>query len=104
MLRPRSHSSLAAQPPLMPVPTTISVFGLTLPVEALPDGEFDLEIVTHIKPQENSLLEGLYKSGGNFCSQVRSLVTLIPKGIHWMFVWSTFLKMCCSVRQKGSGA
>jgi hypothetical protein len=78
--------------------------GLTLPVEALPDGEFDLEIVTHIKPQENSLLEGLYKSGGNFCSQVRSLVTLIPKGIHWMLECSTFLKMCCSVRQKGSGA
>jgi len=28
-----------------------------------------LETVVEIKPQENSLLEGLYKSGGNFCTQ-----------------------------------
>lgn len=31
--------------------------------------EFTLEIVTEIKPQENSSLEGLYKSSGNFCTQ-----------------------------------
>ncbi|TNE33809.1 MAG: aminopeptidase N [Alphaproteobacteria bacterium] len=30
---------------------------------------FDLEIVTEIKPQENTALEGLYKSSGNFCTQ-----------------------------------
>lgn len=30
---------------------------------------FDLEIVTVIKPQENTELEGLYKSSGNFCTQ-----------------------------------
>eukprot|EP00201_Polytomella_parva_P017564 CAMPEP_0175071488 /NCGR_PEP_ID=MMETSP0052_2-20121109/19273_1 /TAXON_ID=51329 ORGANISM="Polytomella parva, Strain SAG 63-3" /NCGR_SAMPLE_ID=MMETSP0052_2 /ASSEMBLY_ACC=CAM_ASM_000194 /LENGTH=948 /DNA_ID=CAMNT_0016338669 /DNA_START=224 /DNA_END=3070 /DNA_ORIENTATION=- len=35
----------------------------------LPRGEFDLEVVTEIKPQDNSLLEGLYKSSGNFCTQ-----------------------------------
>lgn len=28
------------------------------------------QIVTAIKPQDNSLLEGLYKSGGMFCTQV----------------------------------
>ncbi|PHQ71472.1 MAG: aminopeptidase N [Sneathiella sp.] len=30
---------------------------------------FDLEIVTELKPQENTALEGLYKSNGNFCTQ-----------------------------------
>lgn len=42
-----------------------------LTIKSLPDGEFDLEVVTTIKPHENTLLEGVYKSGGNFCSQVR---------------------------------
>lgn len=32
-------------------------------------GELSLEIVTKIKPQENLTLEGLYKSGGMFCTQ-----------------------------------
>ncbi|WP_448550418.1 aminopeptidase N, partial [Thalassotalea fusca] len=31
--------------------------------------EFDLEIVTEINPVENTALEGLYKSGGAFCTQ-----------------------------------
>jgi len=43
---------------------------LTLP--KLPTGPVTLNIVTEIKPQENSSLEGLYKSSGNFCTQVRS--------------------------------
>ncbi|MDH3976473.1 MAG: aminopeptidase N [Deltaproteobacteria bacterium] len=30
---------------------------------------FTVETVTEIKPQENSSLEGLYKSSGNFCTQ-----------------------------------
>ncbi|WP_124951723.1 aminopeptidase N [Sulfuriferula thiophila] len=30
---------------------------------------FTLEIVTEVKPQENKALEGLYKSGGHFCTQ-----------------------------------
>eukprot|EP00883_Tetradesmus_obliquus_P009281 jgi/Sobl393_1/20078/SZX79151.1 len=34
-----------------------------------PAGPFELEVVTAIKPQDNSLLEGLYKSGGNYCTQ-----------------------------------
>lgn len=37
---------------------------------ALPAGEFDLEIATDLHPEQNTSLEGLYKSGGNFCTQV----------------------------------
>ncbi|MFQ5534634.1 MAG: aminopeptidase N [Sphingomonadales bacterium] len=36
---------------------------------AAPPAAFSLRIVTEIKPQENTLLEGLYKSSGNFCTQ-----------------------------------
>lgn len=59
--------------PLSPEQYTVTGKGLTLPGSVLPDGEFQLEISTDIKPQENSLLEGLYKSGGNFCTQVTRL-------------------------------
>ena len=45
-----------------------------LTIKACPEGTFELEVQTTIKPQENTLLEGLYKSGGNFCSQVRSML------------------------------
>jgi len=31
--------------------------------------EFTLEIVTKIIPEENTRLEGLYQSGGNYCTQ-----------------------------------
>ena len=34
----------------------------------MPDA-FDLKIVTKINPQTNTSLEGLYKSGGKFCTQ-----------------------------------
>ncbi|CAA6655468.1 unnamed protein product [Spirodela intermedia] len=34
-----------------------------------PSGTFTLEIVTEICPQNNTSLEGLYKSSGNFCTQ-----------------------------------
>ncbi len=57
---------------LAPEQYTRAPKSLTISAAALPEGEFDLEIVTEIKPQENSLLEGLYKSGGNFCTQVCS--------------------------------
>lgn len=40
--------------------------GLWIP--GVPD-EFTLQIETFIKPQENTSLEGLYKSSGNFCTQ-----------------------------------
>ena len=41
--------------------------GITL--RALPTEAFDLRVTTTIKPQENTALEGLYKSSGNFCTQ-----------------------------------
>ncbi|OUR75684.1 aminopeptidase N [Alphaproteobacteria bacterium 46_93_T64] len=34
-----------------------------------PAETFEIVIVTRIKPQENTALEGLYKSSGNFCTQ-----------------------------------
>ncbi|GMH38910.1 hypothetical protein BSKO_06808 [Bryopsis sp. KO-2023] len=40
-----------------------------LTIEGLPAGEFDVEIEVDIKPQENTSLEGLYKSSGNYCTQ-----------------------------------
>ena len=43
----------------------------SLTLKAPPAGPFSLRVVTAIKPQDNSLLEGLYKSGGNYCTQVR---------------------------------
>ncbi|MDQ6997378.1 MAG: aminopeptidase N, partial [Mariprofundus sp.] len=30
---------------------------------------FELEIITRINPQDNTALEGLYRSGGNYCTQ-----------------------------------
>lgn len=39
-------------------------------LQGLPAGPLEVEIVTEIKPQDNSLLEGLYKSSGNYCTQV----------------------------------
>ena len=39
-----------------------------LTIHAVPD-VFTLEIKTTIKPQENTSLDGLYKSSGNFCTQ-----------------------------------
>lgn len=44
------------------------VDGVSLTLSDLPD-EFELEIETFTKPQENYSLEGLYKSSGNFCTQ-----------------------------------
>ena len=44
--------------------------GLTLAAAAIPAADsFKMTVVTEIKPQDNTLLEGLYKSSGNFCTQ-----------------------------------
>jgi aminopeptidase N len=43
---------------------TLTIFDVPL--------EFSLEIETEIRPQENTSLEGLYKSSGNFCTQCES--------------------------------
>ncbi|KAK3227649.1 hypothetical protein Dsin_007511 [Dipteronia sinensis] len=40
-----------------------------LTLSSPPSGMFTLEIVTEIHPQNNTSLEGLYKSSGNFCTQ-----------------------------------
>ncbi|ALO34709.1 aminopeptidase N [Colwellia sp. MT41] len=43
---------------------------LTIPATSLPDGnKFTLTITTEINPQENTALEGLFKSGEAFCTQ-----------------------------------
>lgn len=41
--------------------------GLTIPAPA--EKNFTLETVTRIYPEKNTRLEGLYKSGGNYCTQ-----------------------------------
>ncbi|KAL4441019.1 hypothetical protein ABPG77_010450 [Micractinium sp. CCAP 211/92] len=41
--------------------------GLT--IKSPPEGEFELEIHTDVHPEQNTSLEGLYKSGGNYCTQ-----------------------------------
>ena len=48
--------------------TTLSVTDETLTLTSLPD-EFVLEIVCSIKPELNTKLEGLYKSGSMYCTQ-----------------------------------
>ncbi|CAB0149971.1 Aminopeptidase N [Pseudidiomarina piscicola] len=40
----------------------------SLTIDKVPD-QFELEIVTELDPSANSALEGLYKSGGAFCTQ-----------------------------------
>lgn len=40
----------------------------SLIIPIVPD-RFELECTTRIKPQDNTTLEGLYKSSGNFCTQ-----------------------------------
>ena len=39
-----------------------------LMIHRVPD-RFELTLTTRIRPQENTSLEGLYKSSGNFCTQ-----------------------------------
>ncbi|MBN4076722.1 aminopeptidase N [Mariprofundus ferrooxydans] len=39
-----------------------------LNIKAVPDA-FELEITTRINPQDNTALEGLYRSSGNYCTQ-----------------------------------
>ncbi|KAG2426781.1 hypothetical protein HXX76_012837 [Chlamydomonas incerta] len=41
----------------------------TLTLGGLPQGKFEIEVVTELRPQDNTLLEGLYKSSGNYSTQ-----------------------------------
>ena len=43
--------------------------GLTVPAERLPGPSFTWEAEVEIDPEENTALEGLYTSGGMFCTQ-----------------------------------
>ncbi|MEF8982254.1 aminopeptidase N [Thiohalorhabdus sp.] len=52
--------------PLSKAAYTLGEESLTIPD---PGETFTLEITTRIRPQENTALEGLYKSSGNFCTQ-----------------------------------
>jgi len=52
--------------PLTPECYQIAGDQLILPT---PPAEFDLRVVTRIRPQDNAALEGLYQSSGNFCTQ-----------------------------------
>ncbi|MEM7292434.1 MAG: aminopeptidase N, partial [Pseudomonadota bacterium] len=45
-----------------------SVDDVSLTIADVPDA-FDLLITTEIEPQNNTALEGLYKSSGNYCTQ-----------------------------------
>jgi aminopeptidase N len=51
---------------LDPSEYTVDAEGLT--IGRVPR-QFTLEVVTIIHPESNTALEGLYKSGGNFCTQ-----------------------------------
>ncbi|TYI70469.1 hypothetical protein E1A91_D08G223200v1 [Gossypium mustelinum] len=61
-----------------------------LKLPSLPGNKFTLEIDTEIQPQNNTLLEGLYKSSGNFCTQCESegfrKITFYQGGKHYV-VW-----------------
>jgi aminopeptidase N len=46
---------------------TVDDVGLT--IQNPPHGAFTVEITTRIKPEDNTRLEGLYKSGGTYCTQ-----------------------------------
>ncbi len=43
--------------------------GLTIPASSLPQGPFTLETEVEIAPKGNTTLEGLYMSGGLYCTQ-----------------------------------
>ncbi|MDR0810191.1 MAG: aminopeptidase N [Gemmobacter sp.] len=49
--------------------TTPDAAGLTLPAALLPDTPFVLETEVEIAPEGNTALEGLYMSGGIYCTQ-----------------------------------
>jgi aminopeptidase N len=54
---------------------TASKLTLTSP----PREAFELEVGTELRPQDNTLLEGLYKSSGTFCTQVGGC---LPRAAH----------------------
>lgn len=59
---------------LTPSDYTLDEKNLTIPIskEVGESGALDIEIITTCVPEENTILEGLYKSGGNYATQVRN--------------------------------
>jgi aminopeptidase N len=55
--------------PLSALDYLLTAEGLTVPAERLPDGAFTWEAEVEIDPADNTALEGLYTSGGMFCTQ-----------------------------------
>src|SRR5688572_3772440 len=49
-------------------PAEFSVEGESLTIQRVPSA-FTLRIEVRLRPRENTALEGLYVSGGNFCTQ-----------------------------------
>lgn len=75
---------------------------LTIP--DVPDAPFTLEITTLIDPQENTALEGLYLSSGNYCTQCEAegfrRITCFPDRPDVMAVFTTTIiadKSACPV-------
>jgi len=62
-------------------------------VIASPPAEFELQIETRIRPQDNTSLEGLYKSSGNYCTQCEAegfrKITYYPDRPDVMSVFTT---------------
>ncbi|WP_050523902.1 aminopeptidase N [Pseudorhodobacter wandonensis] len=52
-----------------PLACTPDKTGLTIPAADLPTGNFTLESEVEISPQTNTSLDGLYMSGGMYCTQ-----------------------------------
>ncbi len=71
-----------------------SVDSESLTLASLP-AEFELEVVTRINPAANTALEGLYTSGGNFCTQCEAegfrKITYYPDRPDVMTVFTTTL-------------
>ena len=57
---------------------TLYVLELARGLAARPEVE-RVEVVTRLKPQENTKLEGLYKSSGNFCTQCEGCSTMMAQ-------------------------
>jgi aminopeptidase N len=53
----------------LPLEISPDATGLTIPDAQLPEGGFTLETEVEIAPEANTALEGLYMSGGMYCSQ-----------------------------------
>ena len=79
--------------PLPPDRYLLTADGLTLP--AVP-ASFVLEIVTELRPQENSFLEGLYRSAGMFCTQCEAegfrAITFYPDRPDQLAVFTTTIE------------